>query len=257
MTHIEYFKLQAKNLFRDYKTKKPYIDNTDGNTYYEYSPKYFDVDGILLDYDYDEDDFSLMKAQHIIALMAGFKGWAYLLKASPVELELAKLLFNNQDKINNEEWEMYISHEGYQNKTYYDSKAQLEIFKQVFLNADGHRSMFSDYRLNVKKYPSERVPSENNSDTQESYKELTGKAKQTAIDKQKKAGLGFESGIAVECLHCGKNFLFKEAKAIKLISNHTHNPMTYIVCKSYPECNGTLIDFVLLNSKGEKDEKTI
>ena len=50
MTHIEYFKLQAKNLFRDYKTQTSYIDYVDGNSYYKYDPKYFDVDSIFLDY---------------------------------------------------------------------------------------------------------------------------------------------------------------------------------------------------------------
>ena len=50
MTHIEYFKLQAKNLFRDYKTQTSYIDYVDGNSYYKYDPKYFDVDSIFSDY---------------------------------------------------------------------------------------------------------------------------------------------------------------------------------------------------------------
>ncbi len=62
MTHIEYFKLQAKNLFRDYKTKTSHVDEADGNSYYKYDPKYFDVDAIFVDYDWDEEAFSLMNA---------------------------------------------------------------------------------------------------------------------------------------------------------------------------------------------------
>ncbi len=146
MTQIAYFKRQAKNLFKDYKTKTPYIDNVDGNSYYKYDPKYFDIDGILIDYDYDEDDFSLMKAQHIIALMIGFDKWADLLKASEAELELAKLLFDNQDKIGIEDWKMYIAAAEPDNKITFDPETRIVIFKQVFLNGGNFKN--SDYRLN-------------------------------------------------------------------------------------------------------------
>jgi hypothetical protein len=151
MTPIVYLKLQAKNLFRDYKTRTSFINKADGNSYYKYEPKYFDVDSILLDYDWNEENFSLMKAQHTIALMAGFRKWADLSKASKVELELAKLLFDNQDKINAEEWGMYIVDAERQNNTTFDPESRLEIFKQVFVNVEGHRSDFVDYRLNKRK----------------------------------------------------------------------------------------------------------
>ena len=147
MKPIDYFKLQAKNLFRDFKTKTPYRDEGDGNTYYKYEPKYFDVDSVVLDFDWDEETFSLMNAQHTIALMAGFRKWADLSKASETELELAKLLFDNQHKINAEEWEMYIASVESDNSTTFDAESRLEIYKQVFLNVEGHRSDFLDYRL--------------------------------------------------------------------------------------------------------------
>jgi len=44
MNPIAYFKLQAKNLFRDYKTKKPVFDKAINDYLYEYSSKYFDVE---------------------------------------------------------------------------------------------------------------------------------------------------------------------------------------------------------------------
>jgi hypothetical protein len=149
MTPIDYFKLQAKNLFRDYKTKAPYIDEADGNSYYKYDPKYFDVDAILIDYGWDEEGFSLMNAQHIIALMVGFRKWTDLSKASEVELELAKLLFDNQDKIHVEDWKMYIAGVERDHKTTYEPESRLEIFKQVVVNAEGHSSPFPDYRLST------------------------------------------------------------------------------------------------------------
>lgn len=147
MKPVDYFKLQAKNLFRDFKTKTPYRDEADGNTYYQYEPKYFDVDAIVLDYDWDEETFSLMNAQHTIALMAGFRKWTELSKASKIELELAKLLFDNQNKINEEEWKMYIENVERDNMTTFDTASKLEIYKQVFLNVEGHQSDFLDYRL--------------------------------------------------------------------------------------------------------------
>jgi hypothetical protein len=97
MTHIEYFKLQAKNLFRDYKTQTSYIDEVDGYSYYTYTPKYFDIDSIFLEYNLDEEDeenLTLMKAQHLFSLMLGFEKWADILKASEARLELARLLWD-------------------------------------------------------------------------------------------------------------------------------------------------------------------
>ena len=79
MTHTEFFKLQAKNLFRDYQTKTKIFDQEVGDYIYEYSPKYFDINTILSYYDIDEENFSLMKAQHFIAQLVGFRKWADLL----------------------------------------------------------------------------------------------------------------------------------------------------------------------------------
>jgi hypothetical protein len=148
MIHIEFFKLQAKNLFRDFKTKTPYFDNVIEDYLYEYNPKHFDIAWIVPDFDIDEDDFSLMKAQHIIANMVGFRKWTDLLMASGAQQELAKLLLENQDKISLEDWEMYIQGAEYDNRTTFDDELRLEIFKEVFLNVEGHQSPFKVYRLN-------------------------------------------------------------------------------------------------------------
>jgi hypothetical protein len=145
MTHIEFFKLQAKNLFKDYQTKKKSPESAIGD--YEYDPKYFDIHSIILYFDIVEDDFSLMKAQHIIAMIIGFRKWTDMLKASESELELAKLLFDNQHKISAEDWEMYIHGTERDNNITFDPDSRLEIFKQVFENVEGHESTFPDYRL--------------------------------------------------------------------------------------------------------------
>jgi hypothetical protein len=145
MTQIDFFKLQAKNLFKDYQTKKKSPDAAIGN--YEYDPKYFDIESIILHFDIDEEDFTLMKAQHLIAQIVGFRKWTDMLKADESEVELAKLLFDNQHKISAEDWEMYIWGAERDNNTTYDSSFRLEIFKQVFLNVEGHASTFPDFRL--------------------------------------------------------------------------------------------------------------
>ena len=150
MKPIDYFKLQAKNLFKDYKTQTPHSVEEAGLNLYEYSPMYFDIEGILSAFDLDEDKFSLMNAQHIIAQLAGFYKWTDMLKASVSELELAKLLFDNQHKISAEEWEDYIRGAESDNTATFSGEDRLKIFKQVFVNVEGHESFVQDYRLNPK-----------------------------------------------------------------------------------------------------------
>ncbi len=150
MTQIEFFKLQAKNLFRDFKTKTQYFDKGVDDFLYRYTPKYFDIDSMICDFDIKEDNFSLMKAQHIVAQMVGFNKWSELLRASESELELAKLLFDNQDKISIEDWEIYIEGAQDDNNTTFTPDDRLEIFKQIFVSQSGHENTIPDYRLNKK-----------------------------------------------------------------------------------------------------------
>lgn len=134
MNHVEYFKMQAKNLFKDWKTRTTYTD-IDGSTCYQYNGKYFDVSSIFFDFEgiYDENDLTLMKAQHMIACMAGFSKWAELLKASDAKLELERLLLDNRTKISREDWEMYIIGVERDNEISIDLESQVELFKRVFI----------------------------------------------------------------------------------------------------------------------------
>jgi hypothetical protein len=147
MKTIDYFKLQAKNLFRDFKTQKPYYDPTYGRDLYQYTPKYFDVDALALDFDIDEDNFTLMNAQHCIAKLAGFTKWTEMLKASPSELQLSKLLFENMHKISIIEWDLYLSAEQREKNLLFDDEDKLDIFQIVFADVDGHQTDGYDYRL--------------------------------------------------------------------------------------------------------------
>jgi hypothetical protein len=133
MHAIDYFRLQAKNLHRDFKTQTPLVDKTTSDYHYAYSPKYFQVYDIILDFGVDEENFTLMNAQHIIANIAGFDKWNTLIKASLHELELAKLLFEHQDKIDLASWNFYIADAQSMNEHELDAKTQIEIFKQVVI----------------------------------------------------------------------------------------------------------------------------
>lgn len=145
MLPVDYFKLQAKNLLKDYKTQT-LVDEGE-ITYYTYSPSFIDINRIFVEYDWDEENFSLMKAQHLFAIMVGFNKWSDLINAPIAELELAKLLWDNQHKIGLEDWNMYIMRAEAQNGHRFGAKERIEIFRRVFVEVDGHHNPFGDYRL--------------------------------------------------------------------------------------------------------------
>ncbi|HAT6826466.1 TPA: hypothetical protein JAN09_11990 [Legionella pneumophila] len=134
LKYIEYFKIQANNLFEDYKTQTPYFDDVIEDYLYQYSPKLFDIDEIILQFDVDEKNFSLIDAQGIITYFCGFRKWTDLLKASESELELAKLLLDNRHIIDIEDWDMYMAGVEQENDTTFDPESKIEILKKIFLN---------------------------------------------------------------------------------------------------------------------------
>ena len=131
MANIEFFKQQSKRFMKDYKTRV--FNEAEG--FYEYSPRYFpDIDEILYDHGFKDDEpFTLMKAQHVIAVLAGFYKWTELNQASESRLEIGKLLLanrNHEQWLNIvEDWKQYES----QNLQDFDDDAKLEVFKRVFL----------------------------------------------------------------------------------------------------------------------------
>lgn len=133
MNTIDYFKLQAKNLHKDFKTKTPVLDKTATAFLYEYTPKYFDIEMVITDFDIDEENFSLMNAQHVIAKIANFDKWASLLKATTSELELAKLLYDYQNRIDLVGWQLYIADAQTMNEEELDAEIQVDIFKQMVI----------------------------------------------------------------------------------------------------------------------------
>lgn len=257
MDHVKYFKLQAKNLLKDYETR--FFNPEEG--FYEYNPKFFDIEGIFLYLGMNDDEssfsFTLMNAQHVIAKLAGFSKWSALLNATSAELELAHLLFDNAHKINLEEWDWYIAETESINHTKFNDITKLEIFKQVFLNSDEHRSDFVPYRIDLEEKwnstPVNLTHNNNNLNFEEMYIELNKQEKMAAIKDHQEKGLGFSLEETVECLHCGDRYKYKDVKAIRMNPKYrSSNDFDQIVCKNFPQCNGSIIDLMPLES-GDKE----
>lgn len=144
MANVEFFKKQSKNLFKDYNTR---VFNQEKGIY-EYSPRFFhDIEVLVDSFDIDENNsFTLMNAQHIVARLSGFYKWTELIQASEPALELGKLLLTNrevyQEKmgiITNmveslivDDWQSY--EEIYLKDC--DDETKLEAFKEIFLDED-------------------------------------------------------------------------------------------------------------------------
>ncbi|OKS88158.1 hypothetical protein [Mucilaginibacter polytrichastri] len=135
MNHIDFFKLQAKNLHRDYKTKKT-ISAENGKSYLEYEPKFFDIDAIFEDYEIDNEDFSLMSAQHLVAKMLRLNKWSDLINATKPQLELAKLKFINQNKIPLVEWDIQVAGVEREHDMVFDPNDELDYYKYCLSHYD-------------------------------------------------------------------------------------------------------------------------
>jgi hypothetical protein len=248
MEHIEYFKLQAKNLLKDYKTR--FFNEKE--ELYGYHAKYFDINRIFGDFDIPDskEDFSftLMNAQHVIAQLAGFANWYGLIKASPARLELSHLLFDNAHKINIEEWEMYVQRAESMNHAVFNDEEKLGIYKQVFLNDDKHRSDFIPYKTDLEKRyntPPKNLTEEDSYTVSNMYEEQSNQEKLTVIRKHQEEGFDFMPEEEVECLHCGERYQFKNVKALRVKTQYrTTEDFDEIVCKNYPRCSGSIIDFI-------------
>lgn len=216
--NINYFKRQAKNLYKDYKTRKL----SDAGDIYEYSPKFYDITGIFLDYDIFDDDpkfeFSLMNAQHLLSNLVGFNSWNELIKATDVQLEIAKIKLTcftiddyNPSKI--DDYEFWVSKAEEYNDTQFDDETLLALARYYILGEE------------LQNVPEAHVkPTE-----PEIYEEIE-------IKKHD------EHPVLVECLHCGERFLSNETKLIK--PKGSADTESTEVCKHWPKCDGIFWDFI-------------
>lgn len=135
MQPIKFFKLQAKNLYKDYKTQ---FLNTEHEIHiFDYSPKYFDINGIVVSYDYEEIEavsFGLMKAQHLFSWLLGFEKWSDLINAPVEKQELLVVLFKNKFDI--EEWSSHISETNSMNAIKLTYEEQIELLNEHYIGKD-------------------------------------------------------------------------------------------------------------------------
>jgi hypothetical protein len=146
MTPIEYLKLQAKNLHKDFKTQTTSFDPKLRRNVYEYDPKFFKFDLLVVDFNVNEENFKLGNAQHVIAKLCGLEKWTDFSKASPAKIELSFLLYDNMDRVSMREWHDYVSRIETENKVKLDDAFKLQIFTEVFLEEE-QDIYYDDYRL--------------------------------------------------------------------------------------------------------------
>lgn len=212
MNNIDFFKQQSKKLYKDFKNKTSI-----------HFPQ--DAEFLVQEYDFDEKEFSLMNAQHIVAQLVGFRKWADLVKASDKELEVAKLLYDNQDIIDILEWNEYLDMLRLEYNIELDAEAKLHILNERWLNPDYNQS---EENFNL-------------------YRELTDQEKQAEENSKKNS----DDEEIIECLHCGRRYPIKEAKLVKVKEEYRDGLLssdeTVVVCKYYPECNGEAFDLIPVN----------
>ena len=219
MKHIDYFKLQAKNLHKDFATQS--FDKDEG--VYEYDPKYFDISQIVMDFGIDEKaKFSLMNAQHIIAQMVGFEKWTDLVKAPIQKLsELRELLENHDSNQHNATGFFSDNLDGVE-KTTWRHNTEPDVKYHEELSGKDWQAGIDECRENGMGFDDDVIV------------ECLHCGKRFPFGEVKVRRLKREYNDGVEDD-------FKE-----------------IVCKHYPECNGNLIDLMpaeMFDDEGGDDEK--
>lgn len=70
--------------------------------------------------------------------------------------------------------------------------------------------------------------------------EVTDSTRTTELERGLQAFPDFSMNTKVHCIHCGKEYLYSEANVV--IFPDDDEPL--IMCKHYPECDGSLIDMM-------------
>lgn len=224
MFHLEFFKKQAKNLLKDWQTQTKTVES-DGFISYRYDWKFYDVGDLFFYYEFDdkdEQDIKLVRAQHLIAKMVGFRNWNDLIHASETELELAELLlrrFKNAQDV--QEWGKTLAFTGIGR---HNPEAVLDYARQYYRLGDTKE---------IVRLPPDKITV------------LSGKLRSEALnqfdDKHNPSG-ALRKDSTVFCPHCKKAYNFKQAKVIK----DNGKNLTMVVCKNFPNCKGTYLDYKVL-----------
>ena len=205
MSNLDFFKKQAKNFFKDWKTRKPTISEF-GMQYYEYDSKFFDVGSlILLAEASDKESFSLMKAQYLIAKMVGFKNWNELVNASEKELLLAEILLRHfYDESDIWDWE---------NALIFVGKEESDIDEKIKFA----RLYYEDYKTG-----------ENSGDKIETPRLSDKQLHEIALAKAKPDFEGLKLTSSVVCPHCFQEFYFRDAD----VAIDSETDELFVCCKN-------------------------
>ena len=132
MPHLEFFKKEAKNLFKDWQTQS-ITTGSDGKISYHYDSKFYDVDSLFQFFEWDDKDRQeqiLARAQHLLAKIAGYKNWNELINSSETEQELAELMLRHCK--NSEALIDWVQTLEYTNIGEYGVETVLDYAKQYF-----------------------------------------------------------------------------------------------------------------------------
>lgn len=102
MDVIAFFKLQAKNFLRDWKTR--YLDE---EGLWQYRSRFIDVNGFFCDFGdgaWEDEEPSLMRAQHFVALICELDSWAELINLPQDELDFLKYVWERQNQNSFADW---------------------------------------------------------------------------------------------------------------------------------------------------------
>ncbi|MCM1320533.1 MAG: hypothetical protein NC041_03200 [Bacteroides sp.] len=224
MSHLDFFRKQAKNFLKDWQTQTKTV-GSDGSISYSYDWKFYDVGDLFFYYEFDdadEQDIMLARAQHVIAKMAGFKKWDDLIHATDTEQTLAELLLRRfKDAGDIHDWEEKLMFSG---AAQYGAEAVLDYARQYYELGDAKKIVnFSADKIVI----------------------LQGKPRSAALrqfDSEHNLSGSLRTDSVVFCTHCKKSFDFKKSKVIQ--DNNRH--LTMVVCKNYPSCRGTYLDYKVL-----------
>ena len=73
---------------------------------------------------------------------------------------------------------------------------------------------------------------------------LLGTSRQEGLKKGLEVFGGFKMNTKVHCIHCDREYLYKEASVVQFPNDD--EPL--VMCKHYPNCNGSLIDMMPVQS---------
>ena len=225
MSNLEFFKNEAKKFLKDWQSQTKTTEN-DGFISYHYDWKFYNVGDLFYYFeldDKDKQDIKLSRAQHWISRMVGFKKWDDLIHASDVELELAEFLlrrFKTAQDVQN--WEEICQFTGVSKL---DSELKLDYARHYYDLGD---------RAAIANQPVDQITI------------LSGKLKSAELnrfsDENNPDGI-LRKYSYVFCTHCNKVFNFTQSKVIR----ENEKDLTMVVCKNYPTCRGTYLDYKVLS----------